>query len=129
MARYKGDLSAYIRGVQTLNFLPYDAKILIAESCSHHAIDDDIARVKIPNWLKEKTGKNIVFDYLNGHDFPQDLTQYKLVIQCGGCMTNKREIMSRIYKANKQGVPITNYGVVMAYCKGILDRTTQLLRK
>jgi len=128
-ARLKGDLDSFINGVNVLNLIPNGTKILIAESCTHHAIEDDIARVKIPKWLREKTGKELTFDYVCGHDFPKDLTPYKLVIHCGGCMTNKREILSRVYRANSQNVAITNYGVVIAYCKGILDRSTEIFKK
>lgn len=128
-ARHKGDLAAFVNGVQVLNLLPNGANILVAESCTHHAIDDDIARVKIPKWLREKTNKDLTFEYVRGHDFPKDLKKYSLIIHCGGCMTNKREILSRIYRASLQNVSITNYGVVIAYCKGILDRCMCFLNK
>lgn len=128
-ARYKGDLGSFVSAVNVLSLLPYNAKILIAESCSHHPIEDDIARVKIPKWLKEKTGKDFSFDYVRGHDFPKDLSKYNLIIHCGGCMTNRREILSRIYRANSQNVAITNYGVIIAYCKGILERSIQVFKE
>lgn len=128
-ARLKGDLNSFLNGVHVLNLIPSGTKILVAESCTHHPIEDDIARVKIPKWLKEKTGKDFIFEYVSGHDFPKDLTQYKLVIHCGGCMTNKREILSRVYRANAQNVAITNYGVVIAYCKGILEKCTEVFKK
>ena len=127
-ARLKGDLGSFVNGVGVLALAPSGTKILIAESCTHHPIEDDIARVKIPNWIKRKTGKDFVFEYVRGHDFPKDLTPYKLVIHCGGCMTNRREILSRVYRATSQNVAITNYGVVIAYCTGILDRCLEIFK-
>lgn len=128
-ARLKGDLPSFVNNVNVLNFMPAQSRILIAESCTHHPIEDDIARVKIPKMLREKTGKDFVFEYVRGCDFPRDLTPYKLVIHCGGCMTNRREILSRVYRANSQNVAITNYGVVIAFCKGILERSTEIFIK
>ncbi len=128
-ARFKGDLDAFVNGAQVLSLLPSNANILIAESCTHHPVEDDIARVKIPNMLKEKTGKNLNFEFIRGHKFPSDLSKYNLIIHCGGCMTNRREILYRIYRANQQNVAITNYGVVIAYCKNILDRSINILKK
>ena len=104
------------------------ANILIAESCTHHPVEDDIARVKIPKMLREKTGKELNFDFVRGHDFPSNLSKYNLIIHCGGCMTNRREILYRVYKASMQNVAITNYGVVIAYCKNILDRSIKILK-
>ena len=127
-ARLKGDLGSFVNGVGVLALAPSGTKILIAESCTHHPIEDDIARVKIPNWIKKKTRKDFVFEYVRGHDFPKDLTPYKLVIHCGGCMTNRREILSRVYRATSQNVAITNYGVVIAYCTGILDRCLEIFK-
>ena len=94
---------------------------MILESCTHHAIDDDIGRVKIPNLLKKKTGKDLIIDNISGHDLP-DISKYKLIIHCGACMTNRREVLSRILLANKLGIPISNYGIVISYCLGILPR-------
>ena len=127
LARLKGDLKTFINGANAISLLPNGSRILIAESCTHHAIDDDIARVKIPMWLKERTGKDFVYEYVRGHDFPKNLSKYGLIIHCGGCMTNKREILSRVYLANSQGIPITNYGVVIAYCKGVLSRSVSII--
>lgn len=124
-ARLKGDLGAFVKGAQAIDDLKDGDRVLILESCTHHAIDDDIGRVKIPNLLKKKTGKNLVIDNISGHDFP-DITQYKLIIHCGACMTNRREILSRILIANQNGVPITNYGVAISYCLGILLRATRI---
>ena len=121
-ARLKGDLKEFFDGAKAVDNLKDGDKILIAESCSHHQIEDDIARVKIPRWLKNKTGKHLEFVYHSSHDFVEDLSGFALVIHCGACMTNRREILSRIMKAKEANVPITNYGIVIAHCIGILDR-------
>ena len=124
-ARLKGDLDEFVKGAQAVEDLKDGDLVLILESCTHHAIEDDIGRVKIPNLLRKKTGKNLVIHNYAGHDFP-DLKDYKLVIHCGACMTNRREVLSRILIANQNGVPITNYGVVISYCLGILPRATKI---
>ncbi len=121
-ARLKGDLGVFYEGAKAIDNLKDGQKVLIAESCSHHQIEDDIARVKIPRWLKKKTGKNLEFGYHSSHDFVEDLSEFALVIHCGACMTNRREILSRIMKAKEANTPITNYGIVIAHCIGILDR-------
>jgi [FeFe] hydrogenase H-cluster maturation GTPase HydF len=121
-ARFKGDLNVFVNGALTIEKLKSGDKILIAESCSHHPIADDIGRVKIPRWLTQFTGCELKFDTFQGHDFPDNLGDYKLVIQCGGCMTNRREILSRIERCRRIGVPITNYGVAIAYALGKFDR-------
>lgn len=121
-ARLKGDLKVFYEGAKAVDNLKDGDKILIAESCSHHQIEDDIARVKIPRWLKNKTGKNLEFVYHSSHDFVDNLSEFALVIHCGACMTNRREILSRIMKAKESKTPITNYGIVIAHCVGILDR-------
>lgn len=120
-ARLKGDLKAFIDGAKAIDNLKDGDRVLILESCTHHAIDDDIGRVKIPNLLKKKTGKDLIIDNISGHDLP-DISKYKLVIHCGACMTNRREVLSRILLANKLGIPISNYGIVISYCLGILPR-------
>ena len=109
-------------GAEAIRHLRDGDKVLIAESCTHHAVEDDIGRVKIPNWLKKKTGADLQISHVSGCDFPQNLAEYKLVIQCGGCMVNRREILSRINKCEAAGVPITNYGVCISELKGVLDR-------
>ena len=124
-ARLKGDLNEFVKGAQAIENLKDGDLVLILESCTHHAIEDDIGRVKIPNLLRKKTGKNLVIHNYAGHDFP-DLKDYKLVIHCGACMTNRREVLSRILIANQNGVPITNYGVAISYCLGILPRATKI---
>ena len=124
-ARLKGDLDEFVKGAQAIENLKDGDLVLILESCTHHAIEDDIGRVKIPNLLRKKTGKNLVIHNYAGHDFP-DLKDYKLVIHCGACMTNRREVLSRILIASQNGVPITNYGVAISYCLGILPRATKI---
>jgi len=97
----------------------------VAESCTHHPIEEDIGRVKIPRWLEQYIGGKLEFITVKGHDFPTDLSPYKLVIHCGACMANRREMLSRIRECNRQGVPITNYGLVIAYSLGILERALE----
>lgn len=124
-ARLKGDLQAFLDGAKAIENLKDGDKILILESCTHHAIEDDIGRVKIPNWLKQKTGKNLIIENYAGHDFP-DISDYALVIHCGACMTNRREVLSRILIAQERNIPITNYGIVISYCLGILPRAVKI---
>lgn len=124
-ARLKGDLHTFVKGTKSINSLQPHDKVLILESCSHHAIDDDIAKVKIPKLLTKKLGFELDFEYKSGHDFP-DITPYKLIIHCGACMTNRKEVLSRILLANKHNIPITNYGIVISYCLGILDRAISI---
>ena len=100
---------------------------MIAESCTHHAVEDDIGRVKIPRWLKQKTNADLQIDHVAGCDFPNNLSEYKLVVQCGGCMNNRREILSRINKCEKAEVPITNYGICISELKGVLERVLEPL--
>ncbi len=124
-ARLKGDLQAFIEGARAIENLKNGGRVLILESCTHHAIEDDIGRVKIPRWLKQKTGKNLVIENFAGHDFP-DISGYALVIHCGACMTNRREVLSRILIAQEKNIPITNYGIVISYCLGILPRAIKI---
>lgn len=124
-ARLKGDLASFIKGADAVKTLKPNDKILILESCTHHAIDDDIARVKIPKLLQKKCGFPLDFEYKTGHDFP-DISEYKLIIHCGACMTNRKEVLSRIMIAQRQNIPITNYGIIISYCLGILDRAVGL---
>lgn len=127
-ARLKGDLDIFVKGAEAIENLKDGDRVLILESCTHHAIDDDIGRVKIPRLLQQKTGKNLLIDNIAGHDFP-DISKYSLVIHCGACMTNRREILSRIIIANQKHIPITNYGVVISYCLGILPRAVKIFGK
>lgn len=124
-ARLKGDLDEFVNGAKAIENLKDGDKVLILESCTHHAIEDDIGRVKIPNLLRKKTGKNLVIHNYAGHDFP-DIKDYKLIIHCGACMTNRREVLSRVLIANQNNIPITNYGVVISYCLGILPRAIKI---
>ena len=124
-ARLKGDLEEFVNGARAIENLKDGDMVLILESCTHHAIEDDIGRVKIPNLLRKKTDKNLVIHNYAGHDFP-DIKDYKLIIHCGACMTNRREVLSRVLIANQNNVPITNYGVVISYCLGILPRAIKI---
>lgn len=124
-ARLKGDLKAFADGAKAIDTLEDGDKVLILESCTHHAIEDDIGRVKIPNLLRKKTGKDLIIENISGHDFP-DISEYKLVIHCGACMTNRREVLSRILIANQKNIPITNYGIAISYCLGILPRAIKI---
>ncbi len=124
-ARLKGDLNAFSQGAKAIEKLQDGDRVLILESCTHHAIEDDIGRVKIPNLLRKKTGKHLIIDNIAGHDFP-DISKYKLIIHCGACMTNRREVLSRILLASENNVPITNYGICISYCLGILPRALKI---
>ncbi|MCK5450282.1 MAG: [FeFe] hydrogenase H-cluster maturation GTPase HydF [Candidatus Omnitrophica bacterium] len=121
-SRIKGDLSAAVDSLAVIKELGSGDKVLIAESCSHHPIEDDIGRVKIPRWFKKYTGKDILFEDCAGRDFPETLEEYKLVIQCGGCMITRREMLARVERAKAQGVPLTNYGVCISFLHGVLER-------
>ena len=103
------------------NLRPGD-RVLVAEACAHHPIGEDIGRVKIPNWLTRYVGGALSFEHVQGHDFPQDLSPYKLAILCGSCMTNRREVLTRILRCQEQEVPVTNYGLVIAYSLGMFER-------
>lgn len=126
-ARLKGDLNAFINGVKAIDNLQDGDKVLILESCTHHPVEDDIGRVKIPRLLKQKIGKDLVIENFSGHDFPE-IQDYKLIIHCGACMTNRKEVLSRILLANNAGIPITNYGITISYCLGILPRAVKSLQ-
>lgn len=121
-ARYKGDLVELTRGALAIDSLRPGDQVLVAESCSHHPIGDDIGRVKIPRWLTQYVGGKLDFTTVQGHDFPADLASYRLVVHCGACMTNRREVLSRIARCRDAGVPITNYGMTIAYSLGIFER-------
>jgi [FeFe] hydrogenase H-cluster maturation GTPase HydF len=121
-ARWKGDLETFVRGTSAIDALQPNAKILIAESCTHHPIGEDIGRVKIPRWLRQYVGGELTFDYFAGLDFPENLADYQLIVQCGSCMTNRREVLRRILQARKTGVPITNYGLCISKSLGVLKR-------
>jgi predicted GTPase len=122
MARFKGDLLTQVQGTLAIDRLRAGDRVLIAEACSHHPIGEDIGRVKIPRWLTQYVGGKLLFDHVQGHDFPSNLSSYKLVIHCGACMWNRREMLSRLMRCQQAGVPITNYGLTIAYSLGIFDR-------
>ena len=126
MARYKGYLETAVNGVAAIDHLKDGDKILISEGCTHHRQCDDIGTVKIPRWLKQHTGKELIIETSSGTDFPEDLTSYALVIHCGGCMLNEREVKYRMKCAEDQKVPFTNYGIAIAQMKGILKRSIEL---
>lgn len=124
-ARYKGNLQTAVQGVTALDSLEDGDKILIGEGCTHHRQCDDIGTVKLPRWIKEYTGKNPEFIFTSGTEFPLDLSPYKMIIHCGACMLNEREMQYRIKCAVDQNIPITNYGITIAYINGILKRTVE----
>jgi [FeFe] hydrogenase H-cluster maturation GTPase HydF len=124
-ARMKGDLNTQVEGALAVDRLTSGDRVLIAEACAHHPITDDIGRVKIPRWLAQYTGARLAIDHCQGHDLPEDLSPYKLAIHCGACMWNRREMQSRIARCVRAGVPITNYGLVIAYTLGIFERALE----
>lgn len=124
-ARYRGDLVTQVAGALAIDALKPGDRVLIAESCSHHPIADDIGRVKIPRWLTQYVGGKLDFDTVQGHDFALDLSPYKLVIHCGACITNRRAMLSRLLKCRQDGVPVTNYGLAIAFSLGIFERALE----
>lgn len=124
-ARFKGDLEEEIKGVKAVEQLKDGARILIAEGCTHHRQCDDIGTVKIPNWLQKYTGKKFCFETSSGNSFPKDLEEFDLVIHCGGCTLNRKEMQHRIARIKKAGVPIVNYGILIAAMQGILKRSIE----
>lgn len=125
-ARYKGILDKAVEGVTAIKMLQDGDKVLISEGCTHHRQCDDIGSVKIPRWLKEFTGKELNIELTSGTEFPDELSEYRLIIHCGGCMLNEREMRYRLKCAEDQGVPMTNYGIAIAYMKGILKRSVEV---
>lgn len=126
MARYKGFLKTAVQGVRSIENLKDGDIVLISEGCTHHKQCDDIGTVKIPRWLREYTKKDFVIETVSGGDFPDDLSRYALIIHCGGCMLNEREVTYRMKCAIDFGVPFTNYGIIIAYMNKILDRSIQI---
>ena len=127
MARYKGSLNTQLEGVAALKKLEDGDKILISEACTHHRQCNDIGTVKMPGWVRKYTGKEIDFEFSSGNDFPEDLSKYKLVIHCGGCMINGAEMQNRVKHCKSQGVPVVNYGMAIAEFNGILDRSLRVI--
>ncbi len=121
-ARYKGDLETLVAGAKAIESLRPGDKVLIAEACTHHRVEDDIGTVKIPRWLRQFVGGELKFDWVSGTKFPNNINEYKLVIHCGACMINRREMLARIMHVRQAGVPIVNYGVAIAFLHGILRR-------
>jgi [FeFe] hydrogenase H-cluster maturation GTPase HydF len=121
-ARFKGDLVEFVRGAMAIDNLQPGDRVLMCEACSHHPIGEDIGRVKLPRWLRQYVGGKLEFTHVQGHDFPEDLSPYKLVVHCGACMWNRREVLSRILRCQQAGLPITNYGLAIAFSLGIFQR-------
>lgn len=126
MARQKGDLNKLVNGVDVIEKLKDGDKILIAETCTHTTGHEDIGKVKIPMLLKKTTGKALEFLFVSGRDYPEDLSGFALIVHCGGCMITRKEMSNRILEAEQSGVPVTNYGIILAYCNGILERSIKL---
>ena len=127
MARYKGFLDAAVSGVKMIDRLKDGDRILISEGCTHHRQCGDIGTVKLPAWIRKRTGADITFETSSGGSFPEDLSRFAMVIHCGGCMLNEREMRFRMMCAADQGIPFPNYGTAIAYMKGILDRSTEIV--
>lgn len=122
MARYKGDLNTLVKGARAIDTLKPGDKVLIAEACTHHPLEGDIGREKLPKWLNDKVGGKLDITVCAGSSFPEDLSEYKLIVHCGACMFNRQQLMSRIKKANIVDLPITNFGIAIAHINGILNR-------
>lgn len=121
-AQYKGDIDYYIEGANSISNLTEDSRVLIAEACTHAPLTEDIGRVKIPAMLRKRIGTGLTIDFVSGTDFPEDLHAYQLIIHCGACMFNRKYVLNRISTARSQSIPMTNYGVAIAYLTGILDK-------
>lgn len=124
-ARYKGDLVTLVEGAKAIPKLHPGSKVLIAEACTHHCQADDLGKVQIPRWVRQLVGGEVDFEWTHGGDFPENLKQYQLIIHCGGCMINRKEMIYRVNRAKEEGVPIVNYGVLLAYIHGILPRALE----
>lgn len=124
-ARRQGDLAEMARGAAAIEGLRAGDRVLVAEACGHHPGGEDIGRVKIPRWLRQYVGGTLEFDHVQGHDFPADLSPWSLVIHCGACMWNRREVLNRLLACRRAGVPMTNYGLAIAYSQGIFERALQ----
>ena len=126
MARNKGDLATFVRGARAIYELKESDKVLVAEACTHAPLEEDIGREKIPRWLRERVGSGLTVDISTGLDFPADLNKYSLILHCGGCMFTRKQLMSRMIKADAENVPITNYGIAIAAINGILERVIEV---
>ncbi len=128
-ARHKGELRTFVEGVEKISKLTKDSKVLVAECCSHNISHEDIGRFKIPNLLNKKVGFELHYDFTVGHDFPDNIDEYDLVIHCGSCMVNRKTVINRINFCRERNISITNYGVILAYLTGILDRSINIFKK
>ncbi|MHB8908805.1 MAG: [FeFe] hydrogenase H-cluster maturation GTPase HydF [Syntrophales bacterium] len=124
-ARQKGDLPTAAAGAASIETLRPGDRVLVAEACSHHPLQDDIGRIKIPRWLRQYVGGDLAVEVSAGRDYPADLADYRLIIHCGGCMLTRREMLSRLHKAQAAGVPVTNYGLAIAYTQGVIRRVLE----
>lgn len=129
MARYKGDLHSLVKGARAIDTLNPGDKVLIAEACTHHPLEGDIGREKLPIWLGQKVGGKLDITVCAGSSFPEDISEYKLIVHCGACMFNRQQLMSRIKKANMEELPITNFGIAIAHINGILDRVLSAFKE
>lgn len=125
MARYKGDLQEFVRGIKQIDKLENGDKVLIAEACTHHAQEDDIGRVKIPRWIRLHTKKDLIIDYVNGADYPANVGEYKLIIHCGACMLTQKAMQVRIKQSQLVDIPILNYGMIISYMHGAIPRAIE----
>ena len=128
-ARHKGDLETFVEGVKKIEKLNQNSKILVSESCTHNISHEDIGRFKIPNLLNKKVGFELKYDFVVGHDFPDNIDEYDLVIHCGACMINRKSVINRVNFCKQRNISITNYGVILAYLTGILDRAINIFNK
>ena len=126
---HKGDLETFVEGVKKIEKLNQNSKILVSESCTHNISHEDIGRFKIPNLLNKKVGFELKYDFVVGHDFPDNIDEYDLVIHCGACMINRKSVINRVNFCKQRNISITNYGVVLAYLTGILDRAINIFNK
>ena len=127
-ANHKGDLKSFVSGARKIDSLNKDSKVLISESCTHNISHEDIGRIKIPKLLNKYVGAELNYDFRVGHDFPENIKDYDLIIHCGGCMINRKTILNRIDFCRDEEVPITNYGIVLAFLTGILDRSLEIFK-
>ena len=128
MARYKGDLATVAKGATTVDKLQKGDKVLISEGCTHHRQCEDIGTVKLPKWIQSHAGCDLEFCFTSGTEFPADLSEYKLVVHCGGCMLNEKEMKYRLRCCQDAGVPVTNYGTLIAHLNGILTRSIEIFK-
>ena len=122
MSENKGDIATFLEGAKAIRTLRPGDKVLIMEACTHHALDGDIARQKLPKLLEKFVGGPVAFDVFSGPGFPENIREYKLILHCGGCMINRKNMLSRLSEAQQYGVPVTNFGVAIAYMNGMMDR-------